>query len=73
MTTSAGLDAGSRNTYLLLVWLQAGASSVEISVEVSQKDGKTDLPHDAALPSLGFCPRTGCPTAQMTCTSVHSH
>lgn len=73
MTTNAGLDAGNKNIYLLLVWIQAGASSVEISVEVSQEDGKTDLPCDAALPLLGFHPRTGCSPAQMTCPSVHSH
>jgi hypothetical protein len=45
-----------KNTLLLLVGLQAGTTTLEISLVVPQKTGHSILPEDPAIPLLGMYP-----------------
>ena len=51
--TTVREDVEKRNPHALLVGMQIGATTVENSMEVSQKN-KTEPPYDPAIPLLGI-------------------
>jgi len=58
-----------RNTPPLLVGLQTGTTTLEISLEVPQKLDIT-LPEDPAIPLLGICPKDALTYNKYSCSTI---
>jgi hypothetical protein len=69
MTALLARIGGRRNTYSLLVGVQTGSTTMEISVGVPQKL-KMELPQDPAIPLLGMYQKTVYILPKRPCSSV---
>jgi hypothetical protein len=56
ITTNAGKDVRNQNPYTLLVGMQISTTTMESSVEISQKL-EIELPYDPVIPLLGIYPK----------------
>lgn len=69
MPVHAGRMHGNRNTYPLMMGVQTGTNTMEISVMVTQ-ELKFDLPRDTAVSALGVYPKDFPSSCRDTCPCI---
>lgn len=66
---NVGMDI-EKHTYSLLVEVQTGTATLEISMQLLQKNLKTYLPHEPAIPLIAIHQNYSIPYYRDTCSSM---